>query len=62
MTLKQMIKSEYFRHRVEKALKYKSKGLPNYKIAQRTDLPLEIIQELDERKIFVSEDLEVIEK
>ena len=62
MTLKQMIKSEYFRHRVEKALKYKKRGLPNFKISRLVDLPLEVIKELDERKIFNLEDLEVSKK
>lgn len=62
MNLPQMIKSDYFKHKIKSAVKYKIRGLPNYKIAQRTDLPIEIIRELDERKILNLEDLEVIMK
>jgi len=62
LSLNQMIESEYFKHKIKSALKYKSKGLPNYKIAQKTDLPLEIINELEERQIYDFEDLGVLKK
>ncbi len=51
-----------FRTKIKRALRYKNKGLPNYKIVQRTDLPLEIIQELEERRIYTLEDLEEVLK
>lgn len=48
--------------KIKKALKYKERGFPNFKIARLTDLPLEVVKELDERKIFALEDLEVSKK